>query len=162
MARRRAWSDRMFTLSAVSGGDFLTQDLLASLIDQDVKTVSRVVGRILVYVDSTVAAPNGEQRVSLGIGVTSQEAFDAGVVPDPDTELDYPQMGWLWRTQGTLLAHETGGVVERYHFPEFIFDIRAQRKVDKGVLFLAGGNNDIGGNAMSATMSGIVRSLCLT
>ena len=37
----------------------------------------------------------GDQVVTLGIGVMSNEAIGASQLPDPETPGDFPQSGWL-------------------------------------------------------------------
>ena len=42
------------------------------------------------------------------------------------------------------------------------FDVGAQRKVDKGVLYLVAFNNLIEATGVTVRFSGIIRALCLT
>ena len=42
------------------------------------------------------------------MSIASQEAFAAGVVADPLTELEFPARGWLWRAQYVVVQEAIG------------------------------------------------------
>ena len=49
MRRRRAWCDSIFNISIASATGMTAIDLLADFPDVDVKTVTRILGRVAVY-----------------------------------------------------------------------------------------------------------------
>ena len=108
MAKRRlAWNTQRFG-SALTSATTQVTDLLANLVNLDTLTAIRVVGH-LVLVPATVSTNvAGLTRVDLGIGVISQEAFDAPTVPDPNVDGDVPQAGWLYRSSLIILRENTG------------------------------------------------------
>ncbi len=144
-----------------SGADATPRDLLGDLPDVNVKTVTRLIGRLLVYPEDRNATLDSVQRVDLGIGVASEEAFLAGVVPDPDFSSEYPARGWLWVTTAVMVHNNASGTVEDWFYPEILFDVGANRVVDKGRLFLAISNNLSDGSARSVRVTGRIRSLIL-
>ncbi len=162
MRRRRAWGDTRFAgfLLAASGTD--KKDLLVGLTAADTKTVTRLI------VDLWAMVPSGnslsldrENVVDMGIGVASREAFDLETLPDPGTVTDYPQLGWLY--VNSLPCYKSGdglGALNIVH-AHFKVDLRAQRKVDRGVLFMLIENIGVVG-ADAVALYGRVRALCLT
>jgi len=153
--RRRAWADSRFSdFNAVSGQQHKT-DLLADLSDKETKTVSRILlDLVFVYSDVDIQR---EASIDLGIGVVSREAFDLGTFPDPNTASDYPQQGWLYVATKVAL-HVPSAFM---HPAVFTADLRGQRKVDRGVLYMTF-------TQLGTIQSGIlhvygrVRALCLT
>ena len=101
---------------------------------------------------STVA---GVQSVVIGIGVASQEAFAAGVVADPQTDLDFPQGGWVYRCRHAVIDDSTPG----YPTPVIKEDLRSMRKIHRGELFMTVENLAAEGTTFSIRYVGIVRSL---
>jgi len=159
--RRRIWADRVIDLLITSGGQTIPIDLLVDLPEDDVKTVTCIIGRITsVYADPDGALTTS-QRIDMGIGVASREAFTAGIVPDPATQADYPTQGWLWIDSPTTLKVNASGTTEAFHVPVVTFDVGAQRKVDKGVLYFVADNTLIVGSAASIRIVGRIRALVL-
>ena len=161
MRRRRAWADTRFADLSILDAATSKSDLLAGLTPADTKTVTRVlVDLTFGYVSSF--AQDGSNTIDVGIGVVSQEAFDLETLPDPNAIADYPQQGWLYvatkRCMQTFLT-STG-----LHLIPAVFqvDIRAQRKVDRGVLFMVLQNNAAEGLSATVRVYGRVRALCLT
>ena len=161
--RRRAWSDVIVSQAlAVNGA--LHLDLLQNLADSDTKTVARV---LLDVVGTPTAADQSEATnfIHMGIGVCSLEAFNATSLPDPDITADYPTAGWLYVAtkvvqQGLPVISSGGGVTRTW--ARFEVDLRAQRKVDRGVLYLTAINRTAEGASMTVYLFGRVRVLCLT
>ena len=162
MPRPRAWGDTIVD-SNVAGSQ-LNFDLLAELTPADVKTVVRLIIHI-----NLVPAEDGTtgvtvQRIPMGIQVVSQEAFLAGVVPDPGTAADVPTLGWMYRD--VLLEYtdiNSTSQILTWSFPEVRLDLRANRKVDRGVLcWTVGVKSPVVGVAHNLRMLGVIRALCLT
>ena len=162
--RRRAWADTIINVSLANNGSHLV-NLLTGLAAADTKTVSR----ILVDITGFLAATDQSEAaaiVHLGIAVASEEAFDSGIdsLPATDVTTDYPQAGWIYVASKVVLQGLpiiSGGGGPTRMLATFKEDLRGQRKVDRGVLYLA-----IRQRALTSTLTtpiyGRVRALCLT
>jgi len=165
--RRRAWADVLYTNLGLPAGGSVKTDLLvgsgAPVVDT--LTAVRIVGDIYVHTSPTDETEYSA-AIDIGIGVSSAEAFALGVtaLPDPNTAGDYPPRGWLYVSrQYVEQALPTGGTPTAIHRKDarFQFDIRAMRKIDKGVLFAIWRNTEfVAPSAMALT--GRIRTLCLT
>ena len=159
--RPRAWADRIISLGVTSGAQTIPFDLLADLPDTTVKTVTRLIGTFTLVPSDLDAAVTSAQRIDMGIGVASQEAFTAGVVPDPNVQADYPALGWLWIDSQTVIKVNASGTTEAFLYPTVHFDIGAQRKVDRGIIYFVANNTLILGSAMGIQVVGRIRTLSL-
>jgi len=140
-------------------------NLLLTAPTVDTLTAIRIVVDLTVY-SGSANEDEYEMVVDFGIGVSSAEAFAVGVtaLPDPNTVGDYPPRGWLF--VGTKVATQIipGGAtpgamwVQR---ADFKMDLRASRRIDKGVLFAIFRNGDIAGSK-ALSITGRIRALCLT
>ncbi len=162
LRRRRAWGDTRFADLPLGAGT-RKDDLLVGLAVTETKTVTRVIGDFSL---NGAAVDENEYSVTIdvGIGVTSREAFDLETLPDPDAVADYPMNGWLYvATQICYQALPTGATPTAMWRKDarFTFDIRAQRKVDRGVLFMVI-QNLAAPTAGTMRINGRVRALCLT
>jgi len=162
-SRRRAWADQRFAgLSFVANTEILV-DLLENLDSMDTLTVVRIVGDLTMnYLVSTTVG-DALSIVDVGIGVCASAAFGVGgATPAPSTETEYPPRGWIYAASQpvTQILDAAGGVSIVDRPARFQFDIRAMRKVDKGILFMNMVQNNITvGGAMQIT--GRVRTLVL-
>ena len=165
VGRGRSWSDtRMTSVTPLVAGVPRHLDLFAGLPVTDTKTVIRIIGDFKVFYDVTFTIGDSLSAVDVGIGVTSAEAFAVGdtALPSPIIDTQFPPRGWLYASTQAVL-HILHGTEPAIHVVEahFKFDLKAQRKVDKGVLFMTiEQNNIVVGGAM--TVTGRVRALCLT
>ncbi len=160
MRRRRAWGDTRFAGTTLAASATLKSDLLVGLAPADTKTVTRIIGDVRIYGDPAVEVFY-EGASDLAIGVVSKEAFDLETLPDPDAVADYPQQGWLY--VATQAVHQVESPTEWAQTvnARFVFDIKAQRKVDRGVLFMTILNTTIVTSVVHHVV-GRVRALCLT
>ena len=126
------------------------------------KTVTRILPGLSLVPSTFNANASGVQIVSLGIGVTSQEAFSAGVVPDPNVSTDYPPRGWLWAATYSIEYDRVAGTGLHWSPVRIDVDLRANRKVDRGILFLAACNANVSGNGLDVDIVGRFRCLVLT
>jgi len=161
--RRRAWADSRFA-TFVTTADQVKTDLLAGLAATETKTVTRVI--IDMHFNLFETSENeATQVIDLAIGVVSREAFDLGTFPDANATGDYPQTGWLYvatkPVMSTVPGGGTAGGIWRID-ASFMADIRAQRKVDRGVLYMTYNMLALSGTAQSVRVVGRVRVLCLT
>ena len=104
---------------------------------------------------TTVAGAWGVQTVDIGIGVASQEAFAALVLPDPSSPVDKPPRGWIWKTNRIVSQNGAGGQVA--YFIEA--DIRGARKVENGEVYVIVDNNFVTGTSFTVTLRGLIRTL---
>jgi len=111
----------------------------------------------LSFHSATVAGVWGTQRLSIGVGITSQEAFAAGVLADPNTAGDQPSRGWIYRNRIVVGQNGVGGPVVH----QVSKDIRAMRKLDDGECFLTIANDAGLGTSFTCTVEGIIRQLWL-
>jgi len=164
MASKRpvAWADTLLNVALPSATLMVPVDLLATLTPSDTITVVRTIGHLYIITDSFSATNDGILGIDLGIGSTSEEAFDAAVVPDPQTAGDVPARGWLWRDRVVYARANASGTVEDFHIPEIKFDIRSSRKVDRGKHYIVGFNSVLDGTGFNVRLMGLVRSLCMT
>jgi len=163
-SRPRAWGNTLLKGTVIGGGASLTPlNLLGNLVNLDTLTVVRLIGHLWLHPANVDTNEQVQAVLDLGVGVCSQEAFTAGVVPDPSVASDVPQLGWLWRDSVLFQRSNSSSFGEEMGpaRTELRFDIRAARKVDRGVLYLAADNTAVGSNG-SVSLSGIVRALFLT
>ena len=161
MRRPRAWGDSNISAVVTSGGS-LKVDLLTNLAASDTVTVTRLIGHLTVIPGTSLSVVDGAMAIDIGIGVSALEAFTAGVLPDPDQEQDQPARGWLYATRLLFFRAVGAGPVDTWHYPELHFDVRAARKVDRGVLYLFVKSGAALGSSQDVFISGRVRALCLT
>ena len=161
MARNRAWADSIFIGAQINDEATSLTNLLADVPTVDTLTAVRIVLEITIAhgVDET---QDLSSAVSLGIGVCNAEAFAIGqsALSEPQDSTDYSPRGWLYvGTKPVLRSLQTEGISVRS--AEFTADLRAMRKIDKGILFMSVQNNAILG-ATAVDIWGRVRVLCLT
>jgi len=162
MPRGRAWGDTLFGELITSGNQFVS-GLLSEMTPSDTITVVRLVGHLVISPSSLIAVADGTQALDVGIGVSAEEAFNAAVLPDPNVAGDIPARGWLWRDRILMGNARVAGLGENVvEYGHVRFDIRAMRKVDRGILYVSMFNSPIAGTPQSITVVGIIRALCLT
>jgi len=146
------------TTSAGQTGTNLAPDFDADQSRLAQMTLMRMIVRLdIAY--TVHDAGEGSQRVGIGFGIESREAFAGGVHPDPLTTGDFPTRGWIyrgaWRVFG--FAADQPAISVR----ELNFDIRARRKLENGVSFMVIDNQAVEGVAATVRVLGIVRQLWL-
>ena len=163
-SRRRAWADTIFTGSNLINGGEIINDIRGSLVALDTMTVVR----LIVGLRMTFGVTNeleSHQIINFGVGVTSFEAFTAGVVPNPSASIDYPRDGWLYvATRSAYQTLPSGASVVTMHRQDAVFevDMRASRKVDRGILYSVMENDAFEGSAEAVKVTGRIRALFLT
>jgi len=156
MARKAFWIDNNIDLGVVSSAQ-LSTSLFAGTPPINVRqtTVVRMVLDLSIF-SSTVAGAFGVNYFDVGIGVASQEAFFAGVFPDPNED-ERPVSGWLYRCRYVVWQNGVGTQIVR----EIHRDIRSGRKVYDGELFLVANNTPRVGTTASYILGGCIRVLLL-
>jgi len=159
--RPRAWADILVNQASSSGSAGTPVDLLVDLPTMTRTTVARIIGDFMAFPDDRNATSDAVMQIDMGIGVASQEAFTAQIVPDPNVQAEYPALGWLYATTQMVLFNNSSGTTEAIVVPVWHFDIRANRKVDKGVLYMTWNNTAADGTGFTVRLVGRLRSLCL-
>jgi len=117
-------------------------------------TLIRTIVSLSLFSNS-VAGAWGVARCDFAIGVASQEAFAAGVFPDPAASTDKPPRGWVYRTSKTVAQNGVGGPVVTV----LEADIRGARKIENGELYLVYDNVFLSGTTFTINLVGLVRTL---
>ena len=129
MPRRTTWVTTLFLGSTVATGAQFLVSLATSRSTTDSRGVTVVRTLLdLQFMSLSVAGAYAAQELFWGVGVASQEAFAAGVVPDPNSSADQPARGWMAR--GSLLVTQNG--VGKEPVSRSQLDIRSARKLDEG------------------------------
>ena len=166
MARPLAWADTHFDLTHSVAGTKNPINLLDNLAPSDTITVIRLIIHFMVQPQNLSDNIDGGSVVDLAIGVSAVEAFNANVMPDANVPADVPIRGWLWKDRLVAVGNSVTGppAHDVYYGTELKADIRAMRKVDRGILYLVTSATDISvsGSFLPTSLVGIVRALCAT
>ena len=159
--RHRAWADTLFDVALVAEAAQQTSDLLANAPTIDTITAVRLIIQ-LEAAPSLGTTGDGMMAFNVGVGVTSLEAFTANATLDVNTDNEYPPRGWLYLGQKLVVYDSPDVNFATIKLAMIDVDIRSQRKVDKGKLYLSMSANNIVGSSFSLIVAGRVRVLCLT
>ncbi len=161
MPGKMLWIDARIN-SAIGSGSQAALDLTAQFTGEETRLAQMTLMRTVMRLDIAYTVHDsgeGSQRVALGLGVESQEAFAAGVHPDPDTVGDFPTRGWIyrgvWRVFG-FAADQPAVDVARVDL-----DLRSRRKLENGLSFLVADNNPQEGVGVTVQLVGVIRQLWL-
>ena len=101
----------------------------------------------------------GSERVAIGIGIASQEAFAADTLPDPEVETDFPTRGWVWRAHYRVFGFATD---QPTIFTRRIdLDLRSMRKLENGEAFINFSLTALEGTNAPVRLLGLIRQLWL-
>jgi len=149
-----------FLNESILAGANVAVSLLSDLVGNDTMgmTLTRTILSISV-VPILWTGNIGTSRIDLGIGMATQEAFAAGVLPDPAVATEEPIQGWAWREK--LIFFNPGSVSAGLDIPRTNADLKSRRKIDDGELYVAIDNItvDQGGNTL--LVLGLIRTLYL-
>ncbi len=157
--RRLFWVDTLHANEVASAGQ-TTINLVGSFDMEQTRLATLTVMRIIVCHDyhyTVHDAGEGSLTLDVGIGISSQEAFAAGILADPATTQDFPIRGWLYRCRHVL--HGFAADQPAVDVRSVNKDLRARRKLDNGVLHLILDNTPASGVASTARITGITRVL---
>jgi len=150
MARKTFWVDNPVDLGIVSAAQ-QSQSLFTGTppINTRQTTVVRIIIDLKIF-STTVAGAHGVNFINLGIGMASQEAFNAGIFPDPESDE-------LYKTRCVAFQNGVGTnpLITCYK------DIRSGRKVYDGELFLVATNTNRMGTTASYVLGGEIRVLVM-
>ena len=160
MPRGRVWDDTNINSSLTSGTGVVLQ-----LVNQDIKDLTsvRVVARLKFQPASVSATNQGQMLCDVGIGIASLDAFNVGItaIPDVTNTAAFPPRGWVWKSKLFCAMENNTGSVEFVKEDVLDIDIRAMRKLDRGILYLTAETNGISGTPFATRLIGLVRVLCL-
>ncbi len=153
------WADQLEDRIVVSSGQGVT-DHLGQFSDAITRINKLTLLRTIICHDYSYTihdSGEGSAVLDIGIQVVSREALAAGVHPDPETELDFPTKGWIYRCRHKLhgFAADQASVDVRTVFR----DIRAQRQINNGTVLTTYTNTPDSGTASSLHVVGITRML---
>jgi len=157
----RVWFDNVLT-TVLGIGTISNTDLLADSDPIQTRINQMTLLRTIIGLDlgrTVHDSGEGSERVSLGIGVISQEAFAATVTPDPNVQGDFPPRGWVWRS-----VYRTYGFAAdqpAVHSVRIDLDLRSMRKLENGVMCLTMLAETLEGSSSTVTALGIIRQLYL-
>jgi len=156
--RKTEWIDTLVS-GVVSSAGQVRDSLLSDYISNELAgwTLTRQLVHIWYATDSTQGSFL-KAGIDVGVGLVTQEAFAAGIVPDPGTEGDRPVLDWVWRDR--LMIMSNTDVTVRMPQIELRLDIRSKRKIGDGELLLIHDNTAIN-SGFQVRLHGIVRSLFL-
>jgi len=156
MPRPTDWIDTLVVLSAAAMGGQANQSLMTGVAPVNMRGMTLIRTIIsLGMVSTTTAGAWAAQSINMGIGVASQEAFAAGVLPDPDSATDKPPRGWVWRAHKVVTQNGVGSQVAW----EVTADVRGARKIENGELYLIITNTNQEGTSFNVNMTGLIRTL---
>ena len=156
--RQTTWFDTNIGIDVAQGTGGLVR-LTPTGDDLEGFTAIWIVGRTTLL-PSIPQSTLAETSVAIGYGVCSEEAFSTGLTatPNPEVSTEFPERGWMHRARYVVIDNGFG-------IPTNVIvldnNIRAQRKIDKGVLYLTIHNQTIRGGVFNIRLHGTLRLLCL-
>ncbi len=154
------WIDTFINVNIATGGEDVTS-LMTNIGSAASRFDALTLLRTIIRMDLAATVHDqgeGSSIVSLGIGVTSQEAFAGGLVPDPEIATDFPTRGWVWRSQYRVFSFQAG--VADVHVREIDLDLRGRRKLENGECYIVIENTALEGTTAVRPI-GVVRQLWL-
>ena len=156
---RTFWSDTLMNL-AVGSGSQNSVSLVTDFSNEEMRLAQLTLLRTIIGIDvghSVHDSGEGSQIIDLGIGVTSQEAFAAGSLPDPKVGSDHPTRGWIFRARGRVfgfIANDPAVFTWRLDR-----DIRSRRKLENGECYIVVDNTLSEGSSGAVAVVGLIRQL---
>ena len=155
------WIDTKLNDDIASGAAF-NKSLMTGVSSTQTRFDRMTLLRTIIGIDVAYTvhdAGEGSQNFAAGIAVSTQEAFAAGVLPDPETETDFPRLPWVWRAAYRIFgfAADQPAIFTR----RIDLDIRAKRKLDNGEAFFNAKNSALEGVATTVRVLGYIRQLWL-
>jgi len=158
MPRRTTWETTLVNAVFTSSVNTTPISLLGDLTKNE--TQGMTLTRMILCLDilpSVVGGVDGVQMLDYAVGITSQDAFDANALPDPQVAGDETPRGWVYRCRRAIVDDTTPG----YPMPHDLRDIRSQRRIDSGVLYFKAFNSPVIGTVFTVRVVGTIRSLFL-
>ena len=159
----RLWIDTTISMS-VSVGNLNFADLMASFSDVTTRLAQVILIRTIVGIDiarTTHDSGEGSEQVAVGLGVSTQDAFDQGIsaLPDPALDAEFPIRGWIWRSIYRIFGFAADQPA--VYSARVDFDLRSMRKLENGRPFLIAHNTNVEGTSSAIRIDGLIRQLWL-
>ena len=159
--RHMFWTDTLLN-DQISSNSFTSQTLLQD-IDPTESRNGMTLTRTLICLDIghfIHDSGEGSQMVTMGIGVAPSIAIIGSNTPQPEVATEFPTRGWVWRCRYRTFgfAADQPAVFNR----NVHLDIRSQRKLDNGDLFLRVQNSNLEGATGTILVTGIIRTLWMS
>ena len=155
------WTDTGFNNIVVVGTQ-LVSSMMGSLDMTETRLGQLTLLRTILGLDIGASVHDqgeGSQRLAIGLGIASQEAFAAGVLPDPNQDSDFPPRGWIWRAAYRVYGFAADQpAIDRQRVD---MDLRSRRKLENGISYLVADNIDVEGSGGSVRIVGRIRQLWL-
>ena len=156
------WIDTRMNDNVAAGGGTLKKSLMSGVSSTQTRFDRMTLMRTIIGIDVghfIHDSGEGSSVLAMGIGATSQEAFAAGILADPETETDFPARGWVWRAEYRLysFAADDPTVDNR----RIDLDLRSRRKLENGEMYFHAVNNGIEGVNVVLRVNGYIRQLWL-
>jgi len=162
MPRRMQWIDRLIDFD-IAASALNVQTLFSPDEESRGETFSTLTRMIVGLTVSPVlltAVNTTLTRVSIGIGVASQDAITVGItaLPAVNNPSEFPVTGWLLRTSGTIgyRGLSTGTNWSTWRIDE---DVHGQRKLSEASLFMSLAFDILESGGLAMNVSGFVRML---
>ena len=155
------WIDTL-VLEDVTNVSSNTTNLMASMTTIDTRLAGLTLLRTIIGVDIAYLVHDsgeGSQIVDIGLGISTQEAFAADVLPDPNTATEHPTLGWVFRARGRVFGFAADQPV--VYVWRVDRDIRAKRILANGVSYAIWKNNNSEGATGTIRVTGLIRQLWL-
>jgi len=106
------------------------------LVGESRATVVRVRGVLLISLLGVAAADGDGFLGASGIGIVSLDAFTAGAVPDPASDLEWP--GWMWHSFFNVMDRDISDPAASAGtaFQRFDIDTKAMRKMGESEVLI--------------------------
>ncbi len=158
MPRRTLWLDDTTSVTVADGATSILNPTATYVDDKKGLTITRIIVSFQCRAASEVGGALGFQRVSMGLGMASDDAIEQGsaALPDPAVEAEFPVSGWLFRGTKLIILGVDPSVA---NWVTWELDLRAQRKLLYGDLFLRHGSTNVAGGAFSYRANVLTRVL---
>jgi len=155
---RTFWRDETIDVDIVTGAIHQAVQLLDGIgvgtgrREDQLTIVRTIIGLNLWHVRDSI----GDQLLSIGIGVASQQGFAAiDGEADPGEESQFPIKGWTYRGQYVVIGQTTDATA----YTRIDKDIRAMRKLENGIYYLGLRNDNLTPTAFNVRVTGLIRML---
>ena len=155
----RVWIDTRVNSDVAVGGQTF-QSLMTGITETRFERMTLLRTIIGLDLARTVHdSGEGSEVLSVGIGIVSQEAFDASAIPEARLNTDYPTRGWVWRAQYRIwgFAADQPAVFTK----RIDLDMRSQRKLDNGASMIVYDLEALEGANSTCRVMGLIRQLWL-
>ena len=153
------WVDTLINHDVTNNSQLLLS-LVTGFTSEELRLASMTLMRTIVGFDigyTVHDSGEGSQSIDIGIGVTSQEAFAANTVPDPNVDSDFPTRGWIFRARGRIFGFAADQpMVYSWRVDR---DLRSRRKLENGECYVAFNNFSVEGVASTVRVNGLIRQL---